>query len=139
MTVEVFLDTNILLYAASGHADDAEKRAIARAIIRSAKFGISGQVLQEFFVAAVRKVHLSLPPDVAKTWLSGLDHYPCSPIDRELVKLAIVKSSRFKISYWDAAILAAAEALGAPIVYSEDLSHGQSYGPVRVVNPFLAG
>jgi predicted nucleic acid-binding protein len=33
-------------------------------------------------------------------------------------------------------MLAAAEALGAETVYSEDLNTGQRYGRVRVVNPF---
>jgi predicted nucleic acid-binding protein len=51
-------------------------------------------------------------------------------------KRTIEQSERFAISYWDAAILAAAEALGTDTVYTEDLSHGQRYGRVRVVNPF---
>ena len=50
--------------------------------------------------------------------------------------LATHKSSRYMISYWDAAILAAPEALGAQTLFSEDLSDGQQYGGVRVVNPF---
>jgi predicted nucleic acid-binding protein len=54
-----------------------------------------------------------------------------------LIEIAIELSWRYRISYWDGAILAAAERLGAEIVYTEDLSHGQTYGPVRVVNPFL--
>jgi len=45
---------------------------------------------------------------------------------------------RFQVSYWDAAILAAAKRLGCPTVYSEDMNHGQDYDGVRVVNPFLA-
>jgi predicted nucleic acid-binding protein len=52
------------------------------------------------------------------------------------VRIAIEQSERFAISYWDAAILAAAEALGTGTVYSEDLKDGQQYGRVRVVNPF---
>jgi predicted nucleic acid-binding protein len=52
------------------------------------------------------------------------------------VWIAIEQSERFAISYSDAAILAAAEALGTNTVYSEDLSHGQQYGSVRVVSPF---
>ena len=52
------------------------------------------------------------------------------------MRIAIEQSERFAISYWDAAILAAAEALGTDTVYSEDLSEGQRYGRVRVVNPF---
>jgi predicted nucleic acid-binding protein len=52
------------------------------------------------------------------------------------VQIAVGLSERFTISYWDAAILAAAEALGSRIVYSEDLNDGQQYGEVRVINPF---
>ncbi len=47
-------------------------------------------------------------------------------------------SERYKISYWDGAILAAAEQLGAPILYTEDLNDGQTYGSVTVINPFKA-
>ena len=62
--------------------------------------------------------------------------FPCQPVDHQLVRIAVERSERFAISYWDAAILAAAEALGAETVYSEGLSDGQRYGRVRVVNPF---
>jgi predicted nucleic acid-binding protein len=57
-------------------------------------------------------------------------------VDPALIKVAILLSAHYKISYWDAAIVAAAEALGATTLYSEDLNHGQSYGSVRVENPF---
>ena len=50
---------------------------------------------------------------------------------------AIETARRHRIAYWDAAILAAAVRASAPIVYSEDLGHGQSYGDVQVINPFL--
>jgi DNA-binding transcriptional MerR regulator len=40
------------------------------------------------------------------------------------------------LSYWDAAIIEAARALGCTHVLSEDLSDGQDYGGVRVTNPF---
>ncbi len=136
MSVEVFLDTNILLYAASGSPVEAEKRKISRQIMRSENFGISTQVLQEFFVNAVCKAHLKMTSVEARNWMSGLDERPCLIVDRELIGLSVAKSIRYKISYWDGAILAAAEALGATTLYSEDLSHGQSYGPVKVVNPF---
>jgi predicted nucleic acid-binding protein len=43
---------------------------------------------------------------------------------------------RYKISFWDALILQAAEISGAAILYSEALASGQKYGAVRVVNPF---
>jgi predicted nucleic acid-binding protein len=52
-----------------------------------------------------------------------------------------VGKSRFRApvrhQYYDAALLAAAERLGASIFYSEDLSHRQTYGSVTVINPFI--
>lgn len=54
----------------------------------------------------------------------------------ELVFAAIEVKVRYQISYWDAAIIAGAEALGARELYSEDLNDGKMYGSVRVVNPF---
>ena len=45
---------------------------------------------------------------------------------------------RYEISLWDALILQAAESSGAAVVYSEDLSAGQKYGPVQVINPLMA-
>lgn len=75
-------------------------------------------------------------PEHALEWIEQWLAFPCQPIDDRLVRIAIEESERSRISYWDAAILAAADSLGATTVYSEDLSHGQSYGAVRVVNPF---
>ena len=46
--------------------------------------------------------------------------------------------ARYGVSYWDALILHAAESCGAGLLYSEDLSHGQRYGAVEVVNPLRA-
>ena len=45
-------------------------------------------------------------------------------------------SLRYGISYWDGTIVAAAESLGAAVLFTEDLGHGQRYGSIRVVNPF---
>ncbi len=58
-------------------------------------------------------------------------------IDSALVKTAAAVSARYSISYWDGAIVAAAEALGTPILYTEDLNHGQAYGSVTAINPFI--
>ena len=44
---------------------------------------------------------------------------------------------RYRISFWDALIVAAARKAGASVLYSEDLNHGQTFGSVQVLNPFL--
>jgi predicted nucleic acid-binding protein len=53
-----------------------------------------------------------------------------------LFRAAVQLSERFQIGFYDAAVLAAARELGVPVLYSEDLSHGQVYEGVKVINPF---
>ena len=137
MIVECFLDTNILLYAASGTDAEVDKRARAYELIETRQFGISAQVLAEFYVNAIRKVKIPMKPDAALEWMSQLDGRPCISIDADLVKFGIENSERFQVSYWDGAIIAAAQEMGATILYSEDLSHQQQYGSVQVINPFI--
>jgi predicted nucleic acid-binding protein len=136
MNAKVFFDTNVLVYAAVGTGKDESKRKRALDLIQSEDFGTSAQVLQEFFVTVVKKALRPLSAAQALEWIEQWAAFPCQPIDRELVQIAVGISERFTISYWDAAILAAAEALGSRIVYSEDLNDGQQYDEVRVINPF---
>ena len=58
-------------------------------------------------------------------------------VTREVFRVGVAISRRFRLSYWDGAILAAAHALGCDVVYSEDLSPQQDYDGLRVINPFL--
>ncbi len=136
MTVSAFFDTNVLVYAAVGAGKDEPKRKRAMELVESIDFGTSAQVLQEFFVTVVKKVARPISATQALEWIEQFTAFPCQAIDHQLVRIAIEQSERFAISYWDAAILAAAEALGADTVYSEDLNDGQRYGRVRVLNPF---
>ena len=50
---------------------------------------------------------------------------------------ALDLEERHQISFWDALVVHAAQTAGADVLYSEDLSDGQMYGSVRVVNPLL--
>jgi predicted nucleic acid-binding protein len=133
MTVPYFLDTNILIYAAT--IEDARKRKIASSLIEGGEFGISAQVLAEFYTSATRKMRLD--SNQAEAWVMLLSKQRCLPLDHNVVTTGIQLSKRFCISYWDGAIIAAAEALGAPILYTEDLNHGQGYGTVTAINPFI--
>lgn len=130
------LDANVLAYAASGAASEEPKRRRALELIDTVSFGLSAQVLQEFYVVVTRKAAAKLKPDEALWWLDRFEPFPCVATDAALVRSAIAVSERFRISYWDGAVIAAAEQLKADTLYSEDLSHGQAYGSVRVVNPF---
>jgi predicted nucleic acid-binding protein len=136
LIVETFLDSNVLIYAASGRLDAPEKYAVARGLLTT-EFGTSAQVLGEFYSNVIRKGDVPLDPVSAKRWVELLARKPFQVNDASVALRAVDLSQRYRIRYWDAAILAAAEKLGAKTVYSEDLSHGQTYGAVTVINPFL--
>lgn len=136
MIASTFLDTNILVYAAAGREHEEDKRERAVVLMETEDFAVSAQVLQEFFVVVTRKIAVPLPLSEAVEWIEVLETFPCVVVDLQLVKVAIEVSTRHTISYWDAAIVAAAKACGATTLFSEDLNHNQHYDGVRVVNPF---
>lgn len=136
MTVESFLDTNILVYAATGRGPEESKRKRALELISSEEFGLSAQVLQEFYVTVVRKAQIPLSPQAALEWIEQFEAFPCLAIDSAIIKIAAEKSVRHRLSYWDGAILAAAELMGARLLYTEGFNDGQHYGSVEVRNPF---
>ena len=137
MSVECFLDTNVLVYALSSAPEDAARKAVALELITGSDFGLSAQVLQELFVVVTGKIRRAVSADMATSLLEQYRLFPMALIDYPLIVAAIEISLRYDISYWDGAIVAAAETLKAPLLYTEDLSHDQLYGSVRVVNPFL--
>ena len=136
MTVDAFVDTNVLVYAAVGREDAPAKYARAWEIIGQGDYGISAQVLGEFFVNVIRKSAIPLSIGEASAWVEKLREVTVVPIDHDLVAGAIARCHKDGISYWDAAIVSAAERLGATILYTEDLNDGQRYGSVTAVNPF---
>jgi predicted nucleic acid-binding protein len=136
MNVDCFLDTNVLVYAAMARFSAPGKYERARFVIAETNFGISAQVLQEFFVNVTRMADKPLSNREALDWVDRLADRPCVAIDRELVVEAVGIADRYQIHYWDSALIVAAMRLGAPVMYTEDLNHGQTYGSVRVENPF---
>ncbi len=139
MPIECFLDTNVLVYGAVGKQDEPRKAAIAREIVATKVFGVSAQTLAEFYAVVSRLVRRPLSLAEIDAWITHLSTFPCTAVDVNLVRAGIFISRRYGIGYCDGALLAAAERLGAGIFYSEDLNHGQTYGSVKVVNPFHEG
>lgn len=139
MNADCFLDTNVLVYAVASDRNQENKRAAALALIEREEFALSAQVLQEFYVTVTRKLDRSLSSAQAMEWIEQFEAFPCMPVDAALVKIAAEISERYRISYRDGAVIAAARRAGAAILYSEDLNDGQVYDSVRVVNPFVNG
>jgi predicted nucleic acid-binding protein len=137
MTVEAFVDTNILLYSIDEDPSSQTKREQSQNLLLTESWGWSTQVAAEFFVNATspkRPFRLASADAAAllETWFA----YPTLPITSEVVRAAIQIHERFQLSYWDAAIIAAAKQMGCKSVYSEDLNAGQDYDGVTVINPF---
>lgn len=136
MSVEVFVDTNLLYYANTESPDPRHARA--RQLIEPlwsgpGKAAISVQVLQELHVNLIRKGGL----DPAASWRRVSDYLAWKVIDNDRLLLAAAfdVQTRWKLSYRDSLIVAAAQRSGAPLLWSEDLAEGQRYDELRVINP----
>lgn len=133
-----FVDASILIYAATGRRSEPEKFSVARQLVANERFGLSGQVVAEF-VAAVRSAGTMRHPlsfEETMGWIDRLEAFPFVALDPALVRAGTVLARHYRLGYRDGAILAAAERLAAPTLYTECLDHGRTYGSVRVVNPF---
>jgi predicted nucleic acid-binding protein len=132
----VFLDTNVILYAAARMGEAPEKQATAASLVSGPTFGISAQVLAEFVSAARRKLRPPLTEEQIDWWLSRLETQDPLPVDASIVRRGRAISAEHGLNYYDGAILAAAERLGCDIVLSEDMTDGRVFGNVTVQNPF---
>jgi predicted nucleic acid-binding protein len=132
-----FVDTNVLLYAISRDPGEQEKAKRANDILTDRDLALSVQVLQEFYVQATR---VSRPDAIghaqAVRLIESFGRFPIQDLTSGIMLAALDTRQRFHISYWGAAIIEAARAMGCTQVLSEDLNGGQDYGGVAVTNPF---
>lgn len=141
MKERVFLDTNVLVYLFD--ADDPVKQRRAQELLSDqelqAQLILSTQVLQEFYVSVTKKLAVPLDPDTALKAVQDLAAFPVVQVDTPLILLAIHRSDKAKLSFWDALIVESALVAGATVLYSEDFQNGALLGKVRVRNPFKIG
>jgi predicted nucleic acid-binding protein len=97
---------------------------------------VSTQVLQEFFVTVTRKLSPPLSAKAALEVVDELANLPLVQVDPEIILKAGDLTAREPVSFWDALIVSAAAAGGAPVVYSEDMQDGWKVAGVTVVDPF---
>jgi predicted nucleic acid-binding protein len=139
MSDRYFVDTNILMYAHDTAAGKKHERAkgVVEELWRDRSGAVSTQVLQELSVNLRRKT--ARPPDAKTMRDIVMDYLAWHVVVNGGASIldALEIEERYKVSFWDALVIAAAEECGANVLYSEDLSDGQIYGSVRVVNPFV--
>ncbi|HNU98519.1 MAG: PIN domain-containing protein [Verrucomicrobia bacterium] len=134
--VDVLFDSNVLLYALSDAPGERAKRDQAVFLIATENFGTSYQVVMETWVVATRKMERRVAPAKLSAFLERILVFPCVPGTDGLYRQAFRLAERLGVHPYDAAILAAAQELGARRVLSEDFNDGQDYDGVRVINPF---
>ena len=131
-----FVDTNILVYVFDD--DSPRKQKTARRLLddKAEQIVLSAQVLGEFYVTVTRKLARPLTASRAIEAVDALCALPVRGLGPELVRAAVRRSASSRVSYRDALIIESALDAEATVLLTEDLQHGQTFGPLRVVNPF---
>jgi len=139
MAVRSFFDTNVLVYTDDGSSPAKQKRALELLgeHRREGSGVLSLQVLQEYFVAATRK--LGVEAAVARRKVELLSELDVVSPDLGDILAAIDLHRLHGLSFWDALIVRAAGQAGCGVLYSEDFQHGRAIEGIRVVNPFRPG
>lgn len=137
----VFVDTNVLLYSLDGA--DRGKQAAAlewlEVLWRRRSGRLSVQVLNEFYVDASRKLRPPMPAGDVRAEVRRYQQWNPWPNDHATVESAWAVETRFKLNYWDALMVAAAQQQGCAYLITEDLQHDQQIDGVRILDPFQVG
>ncbi len=140
MSGKYFLDSNVLIYSFDDKDPAKAQRAseLIRQAVATNEGVISYQVVQEFFNFALRRAAYPMTTREAEEYL-----------DRVLRRLLSIYSSpalyvealhlhgRYRLSWYDSLIVAAAMQANCDVLYSEDLQDGQRFGKMLVKNPFI--
>jgi predicted nucleic acid-binding protein len=80
----------------------------------------------------------TLTLEVGQTAVSDLRSWTINrPAPADVMRACRIQRD-FGVNWWDALIVNSATELGCDILWTEELSHGQQYGPVTVRNPFTS-
>ncbi len=132
-----FCDTNIVVYAydsTAGVKHDRARELLERLWLEGTG-AVSVQVLQELFVTLTRKIGRPVDPQTARSIVADLATWHVVQPTVSDVLAAIDATMRWRLSFWDAMIVTAAQRAGAGVVWSEDLSANQTFDSVTVRNP----
>lgn len=136
MTAPVFVDTNVLIYAVD--LADPRKQRLAKKWLDELWKGrmgrLSFQVLQEFYVKVSQKGLATV--DEARAEVRDLIAWHPVSADGDLLRRSWEIQDRYRLSFWDALIVAAAKTSACRYLLTEDLQDGQNLDEVLVVSPF---
>lgn len=136
MTGPCFVDANVFVYT-QDRRDAAKHRRAEEwldTLWRESIGRTSAQALSEFYAAATRKLRVA--PDVA--WIEAARFFAWNPqpVDEPLLRRAREIELRYKLSWWDSMIVAAAQLQDCALLLTEDLQDGAAFGAVTARSPF---
>ena len=134
-----FVDTHGLVYAADESLGASRKSKIARELLRTPDLQISVQVLNEFISSARNPKKLGLSRESESDWLQGWLAMSVATLTPGLFMEAVRIHRKFQLSHWDSLIVATALSLNSPVLYTEDMQHGQIIEGLEIINPFREG
>ena len=138
MTDRVFVDTNVLVYSRDASEPPKQKLAMewmAR-LWRERTGRLSFQVLNEFYVTATKKLQPGMDAESAREDVRFLLAWRPISVDARVVEGAWLIQDNYKLSWWDALIVSAAQVGGCRYLLTEDLQENQNMGNLEVINPF---
>lgn len=133
-----FIDTNVLLYAQDPTSPEKRKRAVEwlDAVVDRELAIISPQVMNEFAYACIKKLrHISIEQLLGT--LQKMQTFCHASTAAETAITGLLLHQRYKLAFYDAVLIASAISADCRIFLSEDLNHSQSFGALRIVDPFL--
>ena len=136
--MNIFVDSTTLLYTLDPR--DAEKRVRCVMWLKTLRLlgvlTMSLQVLSETYSVVSRKPAFAAARGGIRAHLGDYAIWVSAPLNVETVIAGWRLQDRFQVSFWDALLLASANAASCAFFLSEDLNDGQHYGDVRAINPF---
>ena len=140
MSDRFFLDTNIFVYSFDRSAATKAQKAtqLIRKALTTQKGMISYQVVQEFFNVALRKFSQPMKAADAEQYL-GTVFRPLLGVhsSQALYAEALHLQAKSGLSWYDSLIVSAAIKAQCDFLFTEDLQHGQRFGSLQIMNPFL--
>lgn len=136
MSVKIFVDTNVWVYAQNNLEKTKQKkcREMLTLLAQKDQLVISTQVIQEYYNVATSK--LGLDKLFVKQTLTLMNVYETIIIQPIQILNAIDIQILHQLSFWDSLIISAAKSANCTILLTEDLSDGQVIGGVEIKSPF---
>lgn len=138
MTGLCFVDANVLVYARDPTEPTKQVQAGAwlERLWNEGTGRISTQVLSEFYSVTTRKLAFPLSSEEAWAEVESFGAWEPQAIDFTTLGRAHQIEQRFRLSWWDSLIVAAAQAQHCTLLLTEDLQDGAIFGSVTARNPF---